>query len=310
MSPVDSPEVTVTIATYNSLGYLRLAVGSVLEQSLGSWELIVVDDGSTDGTREWLERLQDRRIHCLLETHSGNLAKLRNLGVAAGTAPWVAFLDADDMWLPQKLERQLAFHREHPDLRWSYTGRKLMDASGAALSDANYKPWVAVGGWIVPQILNHDAMIATPTTMVQRSLLEEVGGFDERFRYAADYLLRLECAQRSACGVIDEALTRIREHTGSRTYMNPHSVTALADVYRLFRGRTSSARERALCRRQEATYRVKAARLWTDRQEWREAARSLALALSLRPFRLGTYRAAARWLRALLRHAAGRRTPT
>jgi glycosyltransferase involved in cell wall biosynthesis len=302
---VDVPTVSVLVPTYNSLGYLRLAIASVMAQSFPAWELIVVDDGSTDGTREWLEGLRDPRVRCIFEPHSGNLAKVRNVGIAACRAPWVAFLDADDVLLPQKLERQVAFHREHPGIRWSYTGRKLIDATGAVLPDENYKRWVPVGGWIVPQILTHEAMVG-PTTMMERSLLAEVGGLDERFRYAGDYLLRLECATRSACGVVDEALTEIRQHRGSRTYQQPEAVTALAEVYRTFRARSRSSRERALCRKQEAFYRAKAAREWTDRHEWGLAARSLGIALKLKPFSAWTYRVTARWLRAMLRETVRR----
>jgi glycosyltransferase involved in cell wall biosynthesis len=297
----ESAAVSVTVATYNSLGYLRDAVASVLAQTFFSWELIIVDDGSSDGTRKWLESLMDPRIKCIYQPHTGNLPRLRNLGIDASSAPWIAFLDADDVWLPKKLERHLAFHREHPAIRWSYSGRELMDAAGQRLPDENYKPWVPVGGWIVPQILNHDAMIATPATVIHRSLLAEVGGLEERFGHASDYWLRLVCAQRAECGVIDEALTRIREHAGSTSYLNPQAVTDLADAYRAFRTHTNSEQERALCRKQEAFYRAKAARLWTDRRAWREAARSAGLLLRLKPFHPTSYRISVRWLLALLR---------
>ena len=310
-STADGPDardaaVTVVIATYNSVDYLRVAVTSVLQQTVSAWELIIVDDGSTDGTREWLSTLSDPRIRCIFEPHGANLAYLRNLGVAGGNAPWVAILDADDSWEPHKLERQLAFHRNHPSIRWSYTGRKLMDAAGAPLSDENYRPWAPVAGWIVQEVLVFDAMIATPSMCVARSLLEEAGGFDERFRYAADHLLRIDLAMLSECGVIDEPLVRVRLHAASRTHRNGESNSALADVFSAFAARAPSAELRALSRNGEATFRVNAARIWIDAREWRRAARSLRVAMGLRPFQRSTYRIAARWLLAIVRHVCTR----
>jgi glycosyltransferase involved in cell wall biosynthesis len=114
-------------------------VASVLSQTLTSWELIVVDDGSSDGTADWLRTLRDPRIRTVRERHTGNLSHVRSVGLSPAGTPWLAFLDADDVWLPSKLSRQIAYHTAHPGIRWSFTGRSLADASGAPLP-GNF-PW-------------------------------------------------------------------------------------------------------------------------------------------------------------------------
>ena len=98
--------VSVVIPVYNRKEQLLRAVGSVIEQTFQEWELIVVDDGSTDGTRELMRGLEGGRIRCLFQPRSG-VSRARNLGVSAARFPWISFLDSDDYWLPMKLEAQL-----------------------------------------------------------------------------------------------------------------------------------------------------------------------------------------------------------
>ena len=114
-----TPEVSVIIPTYNRRAMLLEAIDSVLAQSIQSFELIVIDDGSTDGTAEQLTRL-GKTIRFERIEHSGPAAA-RNRGVALAGAPLIAFLDSDDLWAPTKLERQLAFMRANPDCAISQT---------------------------------------------------------------------------------------------------------------------------------------------------------------------------------------------
>lgn len=294
------PEVSIVLPVHNGLAWVGQAIASVLDQTCASWELIVVDDGSDDGTTEWLATLQDPRIRTVAERHTGNLSHVRNTGIAAGSAPWVAFLDADDVWLPHKLERQLAFHAAHPEIRWSYTGRLIIDGSGARLPDEKY-PWHPVGGWILRDLLVHTAKIASPTMMVERSLLQEVGGLDERFRYAGDYELRLRLAAGWECGVVAEPLAMIRQHGGSRTTRRPESALALADVYREFSRSTRATDVVLACRKQETFYRLKAVRIRFARREWRNAWRTLGAALRVRPLDRRIYRMAVHGLMQMAR---------
>ena len=108
--------VSILTPTYNRADLLPRAVRSVLAQTFGDWELLVVDDGSTDGTGEVLEAFRDARIRYLPRSHRG-IAASRNDALANATAPLIAFLDSDDFWDPQKLERQRAFFQSaSPDV--------------------------------------------------------------------------------------------------------------------------------------------------------------------------------------------------
>ena len=285
----DAPAVSIVLPVYNGLAYLEQSIASVLGQTCTSWELVAVDDGSDDGTAEWLTGLDDPRIRTVAEQHTGNLSRVRNVGIAGSSATWVAFLDADDVWLPHKLERQLAFHAAHPGIRWSYTGRMVIDASGARLPDEKF-PWHPVSGWILPDLLVHAAKIASPTMMVERALLQELGGLDERFHYAGDYELRLRLATGWECGVVAEPLAMIRQHRASRTTRRPESALALADVYRQFSRSAHAADLVRICRKQETFYRLKAARIRFGRREWRSAWHTLGSALRVRPLDRRVYR--------------------
>src|SRR4249920_2199336 len=112
------PAVSIILPTYNRLTYLQEAVQSVLDQTAGDWELIVVDDGSTDESVAWLESLGEPRVSVVREQHTGNRSALRNVGVERARAEWIAFLDSDDRWHPEKLQRQLALQRANPRYRW------------------------------------------------------------------------------------------------------------------------------------------------------------------------------------------------
>src|SRR4051812_24472999 len=114
--------VSIIIPTYNRAAYLGAAIASVRAQTFADWELIVVDDGSTDETAAMLDELSDPRIRVLRIGHSGSESITRNAGLRLAEGEWVAFLDSDDLWVPEKLERQLAQMVAQPACQWSYTG--------------------------------------------------------------------------------------------------------------------------------------------------------------------------------------------
>ena len=105
------PLVSIVVPTYNRLAYLRQAVQSVFDQTYRQWELIVVDDGSTDGTAAYVASLGGR-VRALTLPRRGGAARARNAGVGAARGAYVAFLDSDDLWLPEKLAIQMAGLRE------------------------------------------------------------------------------------------------------------------------------------------------------------------------------------------------------
>jgi len=276
------PAVSIIVPTYDRVEFLREAVESVRAQTVADWELFVVDDGSSDDTVPWLESLAESRLTVIQQPHSGHKARLRNLGLAR--------------WHPEKLERQLAFHRANPGCRWSYTGRTFIDAAGRDLPADRFKPWSAHSGWILRQVLELEANIALPSVMVDRALLRTVGGFNEAYPWAEDYELWFRLSECCECGVIDEPLLEVRKHK-STSYQRPEVSLGFVRMYRDFAARTNDPALRDMARTREAYNAIGAADRLGILGRWREARAALLIALRVRPFAPFVYRAAARLFR-------------
>lgn len=300
-----APAVSIVLPTYDRLDYLKEAVQSVQSQTITDWELIIVDDGSRDATVAWVESLTDPRIQLIRCEHTANRAHLRNRGISVARARWIGFLDSDDRWRPHKLERQLAYHAAYPGLRWSYTGRSLIDAEGRESVDPRRKQWVPHAGWIVQPLLQLDATIALPGVLVERALLQDMGGFDETRLFVEDYELWLRLAQRAECGLIDEPLIEVRAHQ-STSAGRPEVDLGFMEVHRRFAATTPDPALREIARQQEAFFAMRAAGRWTDRREWARAAAALGTALRRRPADPRAYRGAARLVWRMLRAVINR----
>lgn len=203
--------VSVVLPTYNRLAYLRQAVQSVLDQTYRRWELIVVDDGSTDGTAEYLASL-GTRVRVLTLAGRGGAARARNAGVGAARGAYVAFLDSDDVWLPEKLAMQVAGLRAQSRCRWSYTFFRRINDDGEEIPLPAGRRWVACEGWILEELITVVAWVATPAVVAERSLLSDVGGFDESLESSEDYDLWLRLARRSEVALVPRALVAVRQH--------------------------------------------------------------------------------------------------
>ena len=284
-----SPAVSIVLPTWNRLDFLREAVNSVLAQTVSDWELIVADDGSTDDTVVWLQSLGDSRIVVLRHEHTGHRSMLRNAGLSVAKADWVAFLDSDDRWTADKLERQLAYHAANPRYRWSYTNRRLIDADGHPMPTSGFKPWAAHSGWILPRVLTHDANIALPSVMAQRSLLEEVGGFNLASWSAEDYELWLRLSERFECGVIEDPLLDVRKHK-TTSFQRPEVDLAFAEMFRQFARRTADAELRRTAQLRAAFHACGAAERLAIQQRWPEARRAFEVARDLKPLAPFVYR--------------------
>lgn len=205
------PEVSILMPTFDRLTYLPDTIDSVLAQTCNDWELIVADDGSGPQTRAYLQSLKDPRIRLLWLAHSGRPAVALNAALHTAQGAYVAFLDSDDVWLPRKLEIQLGSLREHSQCQWGCTAFELMDAAGKALPLPARARFPAPSGWVRDRLLT-DAIVAMPSVVVLRSLLQEVGPFDEDLVMCYDDELWLRLAARSELDGVEETLTRIRRH--------------------------------------------------------------------------------------------------
>jgi glycosyltransferase involved in cell wall biosynthesis len=277
-----NPTVSIILPTYQRLAYLQEAVESVRAQTIDGWELLVIDDGSTDGSADWIDSLGDARVRVVRQPHTGHRSVLRNIGLKQSRGEWIAFIDSDDRWEPDKLERQLAYHAANPDVEWSYTGRSVIDGDGKVRPDHLFKPWRPIGGWIVRHVLELEAMIGLPSVIVRKSLLTAVGGFDETRRWAEDYDLWLRLARRAPCGVLDAPLTVIRTHR-STSFDRPEVDQGFMSAYRSFALTTEDEELRRRAKRREGYYAVFAADKWTNRREWKKALSALAVAVRRTP---------------------------
>jgi glycosyltransferase involved in cell wall biosynthesis/GT2 family glycosyltransferase len=226
-----SPVVSVILPAFDRLPFLRLAVESVLAQHFTDWELIVADDGSGPATRDYLQQLHDPpRIRVLHLAHTGKPAAARNAALAQARGEYIALLDSDDVWLPDKLQLQIAALRAHPERAWSYTAFTLVDAAGIPLTGSLAKDCPAIAGPFLAPLLRGEPRIVQSAVIVRRELLERVGGYDEDLRVCEDYSLWIRLAQESEIGFIPSPLVLIRRHEAHHF----GETTALAELGRMF----------------------------------------------------------------------------
>jgi glycosyltransferase involved in cell wall biosynthesis len=205
------PKVSVIIPTYNSAHYVTAAVNSVLAQTYRDLEILVIDDGSTDGT-EAIMRRYDPPV-CYRKQTNGGVASARNHGIAASRGRYIAFLDADDIWYPHKLERQLAElanrGRSH---RACYTAFSVVSEDLQPLGI--YRSLPPAPG--VKALLTRGNLVGTPSTVLaERSLFQSNEGFDPMLSQCADWDMWVRLARLTDFLYIDEPLVYYRQHEGN-----------------------------------------------------------------------------------------------
>lgn len=210
---MNCPKVSVIIPTYNYASFVGQAIRSVLNQTFTDYEIVVVDDGSTDETPNVLAGFGDM-IRVIRQENKGGSAA-RNAGIAAACGKYVAFLDADDQWKPCKLERQVAVLERDPgvgivfsDIQHWVNGKLVHERY---LKERGYK--YPASGYIFENLLR-EGFIFTPTVVVPKAVLDEVGGFDTTLRNCEDVDLWFRIVELYRGGYIDEPLV-IRNQHGS-----------------------------------------------------------------------------------------------
>jgi glycosyltransferase involved in cell wall biosynthesis len=176
------PIVTAIMPTYNHVAFAGQAIESVLAQTLGAWELIVLDDGSTDGTLDIVHRYPDPRIRVTARAHGGlsRLGDLYRAALESSTSPLLAVLEGDDVWPPDKLARQVPDF-DDPTVVLSYGAGWLIDEFGCqyGLVEPPFPEATRTNrpiGSILPDLLSNNAILS-PTVVLRRSALESIGGF-------------------------------------------------------------------------------------------------------------------------------------
>lgn len=225
---MSAPLVSVVIPCYNAERYIAATIESVLAQDQPGLEIIVVDDGSRDGSVA-LVRRQFPQVRVEQQANAG-VAAARNRGLALARGEWVAFVDADDIWLPGKLAAQLAQMRAVPGCRMSYTAWQVWPsvdplptpahlAQLAAIAGDSAR-WRGASGWIYPELLL-DCVVWTSTVVAQRALFDEIGNFDTSLRLGEDYDLWLRASQATPIHRVARPYALYRMHPDSITRTVP-----------------------------------------------------------------------------------------
>jgi len=204
--------VSVVIPNYNYAHYLREAVDSVLAQTYPDIEIIAVDDGSTDGSREVIQSY-GQRITAVLQQNQG-VAAARNNGVAIGKGEFVAFLDADDAWMPEKIERQISAFSQDENLGLVHVAVEEINERGDAIRTVT----CGLEGNVSSDLLRFDRAVILgggSGLMVTRAVFDEVGGFDEELSTSADWDLFYRISSRYSVGFVSETLLRYRIHSSN-----------------------------------------------------------------------------------------------
>jgi glycosyltransferase involved in cell wall biosynthesis len=207
-----SSAVSIILPTFNRLEFLRPAIESVFAQTFEDWELLIADDGSEADTRTYLGTLSDPpRVKVIWLPHTGRPSVVRNAALREAQGEYVAFIDSDDIWLPKKLETQIDSLRRHAERKWSYTRFAVVDSTGnSTASHTRSSP--APAGWILEKLLEAHTVIALPSVVVSRQLIEQLGGFDEELVMCEYDELWFRLAAHSEIDGIDAPLTLVRRH--------------------------------------------------------------------------------------------------
>ena len=182
---ITHPKISVVLPVYNAEAYVDKAIESMLHQTYADFELIVINDGSTDRSLEIVRSYADPRIKVVSRENRGLVASL-NEGIALAQGEYIARMDADDISLPQRFEKQVALLDAMPTVAVCGTWADVIDAQGAVKGDYTYPPINTKA--IRAYVLRHNPFIH-PTVMMRKNVFEKVGGYWKAFKHVEDYEL-------------------------------------------------------------------------------------------------------------------------
>ena len=204
-----NPKVSVIIPNYNYEKFIAATVESVLSQTYGNIEIIIIDDGSKDNSLEVLKQFGDKiRV---IEQKNAGVSVARNHGVSLSTGEYIAFLDADDIWLPEKLERQIEKFNSDAEIGLVHCSMTLINPKEEPIGEMNN----GQEGFVSEEFLLFERGVvvgAGSTALVKRSIFDEVGGFDLRLSTAADWDFCYQVSRKHKIGFVPEPLVLYRMH--------------------------------------------------------------------------------------------------
>lgn len=203
------PAVSIIMPAYNAEKTIAESIQSVLNQTFRDWELIIINDGSSDSTSTIVIAYEDPRI-ILLEQQNSGVAEARNTGIQDAKGDWIAFLDSDDLWLNKKLEKFVAFIEKYPKKGLIYSNTRFFTEDPKISKPYNqWKPFVENTDYETLLIYDY---ISTLTVMVKREVFKAVGLFDANFFGTEDWDMWLRITEKYPIGFLTEELSLYREH--------------------------------------------------------------------------------------------------
>lgn len=195
--------VSVIIPTFNSSRWIKEAIDSVLDQTYKNIEIIVVDDGSTDSTKKVLDNYIDKNQIYYYYINNSGPAAARNFGIKKSKGDLISFLDSDDLWIKDKIEKQLNFLTDNPEIDLLLTNIEVINAHGQTLYfHKNKLPKETKQ--IIKAFFNSKIIMNTPTILFKRHILEKVGGFDNSLRYREDHMFLMDIASSYKIAILNE----------------------------------------------------------------------------------------------------------
>lgn len=197
------PFISIVVVTYNRARFLKDALDSILRQTFKDYEIILVDDGSTDNTKEIVTQYEG--IHYIYQEHAG-ISKARNTAVKAAKGKWIATLDSDDLWIEDKLQKQVDYLQTHPDCRILYTAFK--NFTNIPNDELNKRQ---------KELLSTTVNWYLATALIDARLFDEIGMFDEAMEWGedVDWIFRLMFFKVDTRHFIDEVLYLRRVHSSN-----------------------------------------------------------------------------------------------
>jgi glycosyltransferase involved in cell wall biosynthesis len=216
------PKISVIIPIYNAERYLSETIESVMAQTYSDWEIVAVDDGSTDKTPEILKDYEKKlsKKLCVITQKNSGVSIARNTAIAAARGEYIAFLDHDDLWLPEKLEKQVKLLDSNKKLGLVYSDSYAIDGKGSLkkgtlLSGRLFRLHARMRRGNVFNELFYVNFIPILTAIVRKNVFNKVGMFDSKYKIAEEYDLFLKIAEQYPIDFIEKPLAKYRIHRGN-----------------------------------------------------------------------------------------------
>ena len=224
--------VTVIVNLYNGEATIAEAIESVLAQTFGDWELLIWDDCSNDGSAAIVQRYNDSRIRYVRSEMQVPLGQARQAAIELAQGEWIAFLDQDDLWVPNKLECQLALAREKPDAALIY-GRTVRFYQNGAERDYDQAHEYALlpEGDIFTSLFTDSCYIAMSSAMFRRAAVGAIGGIPADIKIIPDYYVYAAVTRRFSAAAVQQVVCRYRMHAGSAS--QSHAVAVQLEALQL-----------------------------------------------------------------------------